>query len=60
MTARVLNAGMPYAVECSQDDEFMIQSDDESEVVEHVKQHASEKHGMDLSDDDAREMIHSS
>ncbi|MCU4717471.1 DUF1059 domain-containing protein [Halapricum hydrolyticum] len=35
----------------------MIKSDDEQEVIEHVKEHAKEKHDMELSDDEAREMI---
>lgn len=35
----------------------MIKSDDEQEVIEHVKEHAKEKHDMDLSDDEARDMI---
>lgn len=48
---------MAYRVDCTQEDSFMIQSEDEGEVIEHVKQHAQEKHDMDLDDDDAREMI---
>ena len=48
---------MAYQVECSQGDEFVIQSEDEGEVIEHVKQHAREKHGMELGDEDARGMI---
>lgn len=48
---------MAYQVNCSQDDGFMIQSEDESEVVSMVKQHAREKHDMDMSDDDARDMM---
>ena len=48
---------MAYQVDCSQDDGFMIKSDDEQEVIEHVKEHAKEKHDMDMSDDDARDMI---
>ncbi|WP_123537289.1 DUF1059 domain-containing protein [Halosimplex salinum] len=48
---------MAYQVECSQDDDFMIKSEDEHEVIEHVKEHAEEKHDMDLSDDEARDMI---
>lgn len=48
---------MAYQVNCTQDDEFMVQSEDESEVVSMVKQHAREKHDMDMSDDDARGMI---
>jgi predicted small metal-binding protein len=48
---------MAYRVDCTQGDEFMIQSEDESEVIEHVKQHAKEKHDMDLGDDEARGMI---
>ena len=35
----------------------MIQSEDETEVIEHVEQHDREKHGMALGDDDARGMI---
>jgi len=30
----------------------MIKSEDEHEVIEHVKEHAKEKHDMDLSDDE--------
>ncbi|WP_415382911.1 DUF1059 domain-containing protein [Halosimplex sp. TS25] len=48
---------MAYQVECSQNDDFMIKSEDEQEVIEHVKEHAEEKHDMDLSDDEARDMI---
>jgi predicted small metal-binding protein len=51
---------MAYQVECSQGDGFMIESEDEKEVIDHVKEHAKEKHDMELSDDDARDMIHSS
>lgn len=48
---------MAYQVNCSQDDDFMVQSEDEQEVLDMVKQHAREKHDMSLSDDDARDMI---
>jgi len=48
---------MAYTVDCSQGDAFMIQSEDEQEVIEHVKTHAEQKHELDLSDDEAREMI---
>ncbi|QLG63635.1 DUF1059 domain-containing protein [Halorarum salinum] len=48
---------MAYKVNCGQDDGFMVQSEDESEVVSIVKRHAQEKHDMDVSDDDARGMI---
>lgn len=48
---------MPYQVDCSQDDEFMIRSEDEQEVLTHVKEHAEKKHDMQLSDDEARDMI---
>jgi predicted small metal-binding protein len=48
---------MAYQVDCSQGDGFTIKSEDEQEVVEHVKEHAKEKHEMDLSDDEARDMI---
>lgn len=51
---------MAYEVDCTQDDDFMVRSGDESEVMAMLKQHASEKHDMSLSDDDARDMIHSS
>jgi len=57
MTVPRVGARMAYQVECSQDDQFMIKSEDEHEVIEHVKEHAQEKHDMDLSDDDAREMV---
>ena len=48
---------MAYKVDCSEGDNFMIQSEDESEVIEHVKQHAREKHDMEMDDEDARGMI---
>ena len=48
---------MTYEVNCSQDDGFVIRSNDETEVIQHVKQHASEMHDMELSDDDARDMM---
>jgi predicted small metal-binding protein len=48
---------MAYHVNCTQDDEFMVKSEDEDEVMEMVKQHASQKHDMHLSDGDARDMI---
>ena len=48
---------MTYKVDCSEGDNFMIQSEDESEVIEHVKQHAREKHDMELGDEDARGMV---
>ena len=48
---------MAYQVACSQEDSFMIKSDDEHEVIEHVKEHAKEKHDMSLSDSEARDMI---
>ncbi|WP_436912109.1 DUF1059 domain-containing protein [Halosimplex marinum] len=48
---------MAYQVECSQGDDFMIKSEDEQEVIQHVKEHAREKHDTDLSDDDARDMV---
>lgn len=48
---------MAYEASCSQDDSFMIRSEDEDEVVDALKQHARQKHDSDLSDDDARGMI---
>lgn len=57
MAAPFVSTRMAYQVECSQDDEFMIKSEDEHEVIEHVKEHAHEKHDMELSDDDARDMV---
>lgn len=48
---------MAYQVHCSKGDDFMIKSEDEQEVLQHVKEHAAEKHDMDLSDDEARDMI---
>ncbi len=48
---------MAYQVNCPQEDEFMIQSEDEDEALEMIKQHASHKHDMDLNDDDARDML---
>ena len=48
---------MAYQVACSQEDSFMIKSEDEQEVMQHVKEHAEEKHDMALSDSEARDMI---
>ena len=48
---------MAYQVNCSEGDGFMIQSEDESEVIDMVKRHAQNKHDMDMSDDQARDMI---
>lgn len=48
---------MAYRIGCTQDDDFVIQSEDEQEVISHIKEHAREKHDMDVSDDQAREMM---
>lgn len=48
---------MAYEANCTQDDGFMIRSEDETEAVDMLKRHASEKHDMELSDDDARGML---
>ena len=48
---------MTYRVDCSQEDSFMVQTEDEDEAVAHIKQHAREKHDMELEDDDARGMV---
>jgi len=48
---------MAYQVDCSQGTVSRSSPRDEQEVVEHVKEHAKEKHEMDLSDDEARDMI---
>ena len=48
---------MTYQVNCQLEDRFMVETDDEEEAVEHIKQHAREKHDMDLGDEDARGMI---
>jgi len=48
---------MAYQVACSQEDSFMIKSEDEHEVIQHVKEHAAEKHDLTLSDSEAREMV---
>ena len=48
---------MAYQINCTQEDEFMIQSEDENEVMSVIKQHAREKHDMELSDEDARNMM---
>lgn len=48
---------MAYQISCVQEDGFMVQSEDEDEVLGIIKRHANEKHDMDLSDDDAREMM---
>jgi predicted small metal-binding protein len=34
---------------------FQVRSDDESEVVDHVREHAEQRHDMDLSEDAVRE-----
>lgn len=36
---------------------FQVQSDDEDEVVDHVREHADEMHGMDMSEADIRDGI---
>lgn len=48
---------MAYQVDCTQDDGFMVRSEDRQEVVGMIQEHAREKHDMTLSDDDARDMI---
>ncbi|AHG05094.1 hypothetical protein HALDL1_02395 [Halobacterium sp. DL1] len=47
---------MAYQASC-QEDEFMVKSDDEQEVLSNLKDHAHEKHDMEMSDDDARDMM---
>jgi predicted small metal-binding protein len=51
------SVAMAYQVACSQEDSFMIRSEDEHEVIQHVKEHAEEKHDLMLSDNEARDMI---
>lgn len=46
---------MAYRVDCGREGSSMVQSEDEA--VEHIKQHAREKPGMDLGDEDACGMI---
>ena len=48
---------MAYQIDCAHEDGFMVQSEDETEAMEMIKQHARQKHDMDLSDDDARDMM---
>jgi predicted small metal-binding protein len=48
---------MSYQVSCSQDDDFQVKSNDEQEVISMTKEHAREKHDMDMDDDQVREMI---
>lgn len=48
---------MAYQVDCTEDDDFMVQSEDESEVIDVIKRHAEQKHGMDMNDDDVRDMM---
>ena len=48
---------MAYQMTCDMGDDFMVQSDDEEEVPEHVKEHAQERHDQNLSDDEAREKV---
>lgn len=51
---------MSYQINCSQGDDFSVQSNDEAEVISMVQEHASEKHDVDLDEDDARDMIEQS
>lgn len=36
---------------------FMIQSEDEGEIIRDVKQHATNVHGMSMSDSDIRKLM---
>ncbi|WP_082224655.1 DUF1059 domain-containing protein [Halolamina rubra] len=44
---------MAYQYECS-DCAFMVRSDDDDELIEHVQQHADGAHGMQVAPDDVR------
>ena len=46
-----------YEAACSHQNDFMVQSEDEHEAAEMIKEHAREKHDMDLSDGDAHDMV---
>ena len=47
---------MAYQIDCD-NDAFMIQSEDEHEVIETTKEHMHSKHDSDVSDDEVREMM---
>jgi predicted small metal-binding protein len=44
---------MAHQYECSEC-AFMIRSDDDDEVIDHVRTHAQDAHGMQVADDDVR------
>lgn len=48
---------MTYRIDCTEDDGFMIQSEDEHEAIDVIKEHAAQKHDMQLDDEQAREMM---
>jgi predicted small metal-binding protein len=37
--------------------EFMIQSEDEGEIIRDVKQHVTNVHGISMSDEDIRKLM---
>ena len=47
---------MAYQIDCDSH-EFMVQSEDEHEVIETAKQHMHDKHGSDVGDDEVRDMM---
>lgn len=44
-------------IECDPKCGFMVQSHDEKEVIDVAREHARKKHGMSVSEKDAREML---
>lgn len=46
-----------FEAACSQHDDFMVKSEDKDEAAQMIREHAREKHDMDLSDDDAHDMV---
>lgn len=50
---------MTKAFECGAPNcTFLIRTEDEDEIVEHVKLHAKEKHNRDVDEDHVRDRIH--
>lgn len=48
---------MAYKIDCTEQDSFMVQSEDESEAIDMIKRHADRKHDMHLDDEQVREMM---
>ena len=47
---------MTYQIDC-ENDAFMIQSEDEHEVIETTRQHMHEKHDTEVDEDEVRDMM---